>query len=549
MPKLWGALKPGDKVAFTSSSSPVTAEDKDRFSHLLNEWGLEIYRPTDSALVCENFPDYFGDQGTPKRRADAIIDALNNEDVKAIFVRGGSGADEVIEHLKRYDSVPPGLPRRGVPLIGFSDATQLQHYLGSIGVVSPAQGPDPNQMIPKIFPSEGGDEAQLSAQKSFASTRQAAEEMRNFLFHLEEKKEFPLVCVNDAARATGEVSGNMVVFNEHSRRSDYSVICDAEYNPILLLEGGFSGRRVEEGIRFAIEHLRSIGDLQNLKAIVLSQSDGRCFFDETLAGSDLREVQSATSGLEIPVFFGAPFGHGPVARFIPIPLHTATLIQIQSSGQALCGVESVRTSEDAEVVRNFCEERSRRSAVSSDKAIGKVEKLFQKIDLEPVHGSGLASGNHDHIACAIKFFHRGVDVPALDGIDLSRRNVLIDFTTFCSFEEWQKGVPLKKSCMEIYEVERLRAFKQAAQMSLMELLKTGQLQTANSVLLLSRKEMPENFKLWLKEFSRDHQLTCDVSCSHAPDFPREKISNSNAAMLNLNVVNLEQSATVSRSPS
>lgn len=269
------------------------------------------------------------------------------------------------------------------------------------------------------------------------------------------------------------------------------------------------GKMVAEGVAFAVNHLRSTGELNNLQAIVLSQSDGKCFFGKEPKDADLEEVAPLVAALGIPVFLGAPFGHGPVTRFNPIPLHTATTVTPQG-----CVVESVRSSEDVETVKNICRERlGRRGALN--RSLGDAGRMFQEISASPVHGVSLPSGSRDYIACAIQPFHRGVDIPAFDGVDLAGKNLLVDFTSSGSF----------------------RSFKQAAQLSLMELVKTSRLQAANSILLLSRREIPGGFESWLKDFSERHQLGCSVSCAYAPDFPTNKILSNTPVAVTLNIAN------------
>jgi len=317
------------------------------------------------------------------------------------------------------------------------------------------------------------------------------------------------------------------------------VLCEREYNPVLLLEGGFGGRKVQEGLETNIRYLQEIGELKNLQAIIISQSDGKCFFDTSLENSDFSAIKPIADKLEIPLFFGAPFGHGPIANFSVIPLQTPTSIAVQADGKASCEVASFRTLEDVEIVRNICANRSN-PEIERHEIPEKPKKLFQKINLEPIHNSGLASGFHDYIGCAVNFYHRGVDIPALEGVDLAQKNILIDFTTFCSFDVWKNQMPPEKRVMEVYEAEQLKAFKQGAQMSLMELQKTDQLQEVNSVLLLSREKIPEKLKSWLNNFATDHQLNCHLACSYAPDFPEDRLSKVEAVKLRLSTVNQNQ---------
>lgn len=553
----WEPLKEGDKVAFLPSSDPIKKEERERFADLLSDWGLRLHS---SPVILSEF---YCDQGTPKQRADAIIDALKNEDVKALFMRGGNGGEEVIEHLKQYEK-EHGLPRRGIPLIGYSDATQFHHYLGSIGAVSAVQGPDPGQLVSNMeyagriesFEKRLAEKGVSDGEKEWIGKnivqagieKSSTESVRKFLME-GVTQEAPLVCVNDAAKkvgaVVGAVEGKMVVFNEHSRRSDYRIVADESYRPIMLLEGGFKGKKVREGVEFAIRYLRETGQLDNLQAIVLSQSDGKCFSGQKLEESDLSEAVEAIKGLNIPVFFGAPFGHGPISSFDPLPLGTETRIQSSSDGKLTLSFDSIRTKEDVEQVEALCSARpSYASQLQQAGSVGEgqtgSDKIFQPIKATLVSGEdrSKAGRSRDYVACRTKSFQRGYDVPALERENLSGKDIMIyldyDDLGFPSFENWARGTDNKEQ-RALYQKTLFGATKQVMQMPLNELVKMGKLQDAGSLTLVARQDFLDEAEEWIGAFAKDHDLKTPIRFARCDTFPKDKLSKDRPTLIGADV--------------
>ncbi|MBY0406300.1 MAG: LD-carboxypeptidase, partial [Rickettsiales bacterium] len=111
-----------------------------RRTYALEQIGLT---PVTSTTISTPYQNW---NGTPEQRAQQIIDALHTPGIRAIHsLEGGQGAEAVVAELRRREAEKPGLltraPNRGIPLIGYSDTTFLQQYLGEIGAVSPVQGP------------------------------------------------------------------------------------------------------------------------------------------------------------------------------------------------------------------------------------------------------------------------------------------------------------------------------------------------------------------------------------------------------------------------
>jgi muramoyltetrapeptide carboxypeptidase LdcA involved in peptidoglycan recycling len=77
------------------------------------------------------------DIGGVSHRRTKVIGSANYS------LEGSKGAAEVVAELKKREPELLATPNRGIPIIGYSDTTFLQHYLGERGLASPVQGPVP----------------------------------------------------------------------------------------------------------------------------------------------------------------------------------------------------------------------------------------------------------------------------------------------------------------------------------------------------------------------------------------------------------------------
>ena len=558
---LWQPLQNGDKVAFLPSSIHVTEKCQRDFAKVLDDWGLQIYS---SPVQLQD--DYFFRQGTPSQRANAIIDVLKNDDVKALFISGGSGAEEVIEHLKRYDA-EFGLPKRAIPLIGYSDATQLQHYLSSIGVVCAVQGCDPRQLLcqddfrsrveqchKSLQCSDIDDKKKNRLQQLIAnhnSDRDLTMAMHDFLTQ-GKTEDVNLICINDAARNSEILSGNLVVFNEHSSRSDYRVLTQEEYSPIFLLEAGIGGRKVKEGINFAVNYLKKTGQLNNLQAIVISQSDAQCFFDKKLDEVDLSEITQPLVELDIPVFFGAPFGHGPIS-FRPLSLDTKSKIAVMSDGSANLSYDTIRKRDNAATVEDLCAKRkSYQEQLRDNVDVGVVTEKFLpdclEISADVLCGDASGfSGSKNYLACKVRKIHRGFDLANFDLEDLYGKDILIclDQFNFPSFQQYKKqGMQDRRNQNKMeydyrydYHRSKFTALQQYIQMPLMSLITNGKLQEVNSLLLAyDKQEFPSDIKKWLNDFAVDYGLNFVIAICHRQHSLKDVLPNNRSTNLAAQII-------------
>jgi muramoyltetrapeptide carboxypeptidase LdcA involved in peptidoglycan recycling len=440
----------------------------------------------------------------------------------------------VIECLKKREVE---LPKRGIPLIGFSDATMMQHYLGSIGVVSPIQGTDIGQITTPLD-EDGEDVPRPTPPEVQEVVRKIREDVCSCLFQTKKQSEFELVALNDSAATCESLAGQMVIFNEHSRRATYRTVTDPSIAPILLLEGGMGdGRSFRDGIPFALEHLRSQGQLENLRAIVLSRTDGNPPRGEGAPSREeqLEEVRKiiAAAGLDLPVFIGAPFGHGPIFRFQPIALHTASEIAKAEDGKFVARCDLVRTKKNCAEVAALVAARDayRPKEAAPSVAHHEVEGV---IALSCINNSfAIPSGKHDFLLCATKHYHRGCEAFALEGRDLSGGDVAI-VVGFPGLEELRKFSRPGTADEELSK-QQTRIVKQAMQMTMIELLKTEELQKAKSLTFCSQNQIPKELNDWLLDFSTRHNLPCALSTAKIPEIMEKLASPSEVSVCSVEV--------------
>ncbi len=516
-------LKTTDKVVVVAGGMPFeyrnTERDFDKYSKFLHdEYGLgdgqlEIFRTE---------RNYYGMSDTPQKRAEFIVKALADERVKLMFDGGGNGTDEVIEYLKKYQSEDRLQMRPDVVMCGFSDGDQLLNYLGGIGAVSPVQA------LP------------IGA---LTTDKKAAEAMKKFLFE-QKVDDVGLKCFNRAALDVGSIDGKLVIFNGHSRRAEYSTAIDEKYGSIVLLEATqqASRRNVVEGLQFALASMKQQN--QKPKAILLSQSD---LLHST---EQIEQIKKIAEESEIPIFSEAPFGHARGIKQTPLPLHTQVRIAV-TDADATLSISAVRTAEDIKEVRGIFESQTpyyvrptpviseaisipdvtvtcvynksgeeKKERVSRSPLISKEDKLSWSDVVKGV--KEVTDPKKFLFARATKICQR-CEVTDLDCVDLSGKNVMIDFEGkgMPPFQIWQeserKRNPQASVTQEEYEKQNLSHVVQDAQTTLMELLKTGQLQKAASLIFLLRDKVPKGFNDWLKDFAKGHDLNPGFFTGQAPE--------------------------------
>jgi muramoyltetrapeptide carboxypeptidase len=113
------ALKIGDKVSIISTARKISLEEVQPAINLLTDWGLEV-------VLGENlFAEDHQFAGTKVQRLSDLQQALNNDEIKAVFcARGGYGTVQLIDqidfsHLKKQPKW----------IVGYSDVTVMHNHI------------------------------------------------------------------------------------------------------------------------------------------------------------------------------------------------------------------------------------------------------------------------------------------------------------------------------------------------------------------------------------------------------------------------------------
>ena len=113
------ALKTGDKVSIISTARKISLEEVQPAINLLTDWGLEV-------VLGENlFAEDHQFAGTKAQRLADVQQALNNDEIKAIFcARGGYGTVQLIDEIDfSYFTKQPKW------IVGYSDVTVLHNHI------------------------------------------------------------------------------------------------------------------------------------------------------------------------------------------------------------------------------------------------------------------------------------------------------------------------------------------------------------------------------------------------------------------------------------
>jgi len=143
---------------------------RDEYRQLIEAFGFTALLPEEEMTnpLGYAYEPHYQYSGDPVLRAWQIVKMLYNDEVKALWsANGGTGAAEVVAQLVAFDRKPMhfietngldasdrlrediesnlkqnrrGLPKRGIPLVGYSNNGQLQVYLGQMGIVTPFYG-------------------------------------------------------------------------------------------------------------------------------------------------------------------------------------------------------------------------------------------------------------------------------------------------------------------------------------------------------------------------------------------------------------------------
>lgn len=462
----WQALVPGDTVALIA---PSYATQKDYYADVadaMRAWGLNVIQPEDMVLP----GGYYTWPNTPERRADHIIDALRNPQVKAIFaLEGGEGASEVVEMLKRRQGELDALPKRAIPLIGYSDITHLHHFLGQKGLVSAVQGPSTEFLAER----PGMDDTEK------AGIARNQEALKAFLMGGQQQQpDIALIPLNQAAKDTPHIKGTLigggdvpiVLADEASHR----LATDAYSGQILFLEG-----RNSKALKMTLAKLQQRHQLGGVDAIVLGR-----YYDNQQYTGDLSQAYTAEikqvfeeMGITKPVYFGVPAGHPNhalhSAPVIPVPMRVRAEINATPEAATL-SLGRFRDMAECEYARSIAPAETAPAVRAPAPGKGSIELV--NIPMNEL---------------------KMPDVSEAMDKDFTGRKAVLNFGDHAT-------IPLMH-------------------MAMMELHGAGKLNGAESILIASSRDMPQEVKSWLGEFQQ----------RHLPEVPLLVATLENTAMLSV----------------
>lgn len=286
-------LRPGDRVAIVSPSSPVDRELVGRGVARL----AERYSPVLDAHLFDSTRYLAGPDAV---RAESLRAALAAPDIRAIFCsRGGSGGGRLLPLLELTAS-PPKL------LVGCSDVTVLHAALQAHGRTS-IHGP---------VVTQAADQPQAVLDR---------------LFHLLEGR--PPLALDGASPLVGGIAegpllgGNLSVL---VTLLGTSWMPDTRGAVLLLEDDGEQPYRLDR----LWTHLRNAGVLAGLSGIALGD-----FTNCERRGADfsVRDVlRSLAEETRLPCAVGFPVGHGPVN----MPLCLGTRVRLDADAGTLTPLEA-----------------------------------------------------------------------------------------------------------------------------------------------------------------------------------------------------------------
>lgn len=287
------ALRPGDRVAVVAPSGPVDEDRLARGVALLEELGFRVTLPVPMA------PWRIFAGRDDERRAQ-LVAAFADPDVRAIWcARGGYGVARVLPYLD-----PAWLRRHAKLCIGFSDATALLQLLVQGAGIAALHGP----MVAM----------DLAAQRDAGA-----------LDHL-------------LAILAGADSWHVPV--------PRTIVCGTAEGPVyggcLTVLASLAGTPLQPHFAGGVVLLEDIAEkplrridrmlVQLRQARVLDGVRGIVFGTMPDCGpaDELCEtIADCLGDLGVPIGFGAPVGHGPVHR--AVPLGVAARLRIEGAGSSV----------------------------------------------------------------------------------------------------------------------------------------------------------------------------------------------------------------------
>ncbi len=283
-----------------------------------------------------------------------------------IYLTGGFDTGEVIKELEKIIQERGQLPQRkdNLRTFGFSDASQLHHYLGQRGISSPV----------------------YYSADAHVLAWDLAEEKRIKPMD-QEITPIPLEAVSESAKKMDELRGytqpGSTVSVEKSQTHQTALFDD---NNLLIVEFGKADEAGREEIKRFVDTVSKFDKPISLVLSKDSSKDAIKVLQKLLAGNEKLKG--------IPVFWGAPVGHGScltgsVAR--PIPLFAETVIKKGQDGKYQMEIQG-RSSEHVKDL-SLSERR-----INEEPPVETKEPITREVEVAGEAGStGVIMPNLDHI--------------------------------------------------------------------------------------------------------------------------------------------------------
>lgn len=263
-------LKQSDKVVILSPSGSIEVKWVEGLTNVLTSYGLNVGVAHHALCKKGRFA------GTDKERITDLQEAINNEDVKAIFCsRGGYGLARIIDKI---DFSP--LMKYPKWVVGFSDITALHNALNGVGVAS----------IHSIMA------------KHITLGADGLENLINMLFG----KSVQLETTANEYNKQGVVEGELIGGNLSVLYGLRGTPFDLDYRGKILFIEDLSERLYH--IDRMVQNLRLGGVFGKIKALVVGQFTD-IDDDDSFSGGAYGVIAEAVKDYDIPVCFNFPAGH------------------------------------------------------------------------------------------------------------------------------------------------------------------------------------------------------------------------------------------------
>lgn len=286
------ALRAGDLVALVAPAGPLAPERAEGAAALLRDRGFRVAVRNDVTARHRYLA------GLDERRAEELLAALLDSDVKAVFLgRGGYGTQRLLARLGPVEKAEPK------PVVGFSDNTALVNYLrqafGWVTLHGPHPQAEKSGELDEVLACLGSRGE--PAKPAFGGLRLLGPPRRGAL--------------------EAEVAGGCLSLLSSSIGTPYAV--DARGRILFLEDTGEPAYRIDR----MLHQLWASGALEEVKAVVFGTATS---FGPRGYGEDVRHIEELlldfAASMPVPVLEGLTCGHtdpnlplplGPLARLEP----------------------------------------------------------------------------------------------------------------------------------------------------------------------------------------------------------------------------------------